>query len=112
MEDHIFSLRYGISGLCVLLTIMVLMRVAEFVWKLYEKKESLSESAVINLSRVVQENTIALQMLDLRLKNIEASISELPKIKNDLRRFFSAVKEIAGERWPEIRDELMKDGFN
>jgi hypothetical protein len=111
MED-LFSLKYGIGGICVLLTLMVLVRVAEFVYSLHEKRESLSENAITELTKAVQENTFAVKMLDARIATVETSMSELPKLKNDLRRSFCAVKEIAGDDWPRIRDVIMKDGYN
>src|ERR1700689_4714361 len=110
--DKIFSLEYGVGGVCVLLTIMVLMKVGEFVWSVREKRESLSESAITELTKAVQQNTVALQFLEMRLKALELSVTEFPKLKNDIRRFYTAMKEIAGERWADIRDEIMKDGFN
>lgn len=113
--EKLFSLEYGIGGVCVLLTLMVLLRVGEFVWKIVERKEKVSEKTIENLIRSVQDNTVALQFLDARfdqrLKNIEASIAELPKLKTDLRRFYAAMKEIAGDKWPAIREEITKDGF-
>lgn len=110
--EKLFSLEYGIGGVCVLLTIMVLIKVGEFVWAIREKKEILSDNVLTELNKTVQSNTIALQMLELRLRNIETTIADIPKLRNDLRRFYSAIKEMAGEKWPKVRDEIMKDGFN
>lgn len=110
MEDF-FSLKYGVAGICVLLTIMTLFRVAEFLWKLREKKEMSSDIAMVDLTKAVQECTLSIKMLDLRLKAIETANSEFPKLRNDLRRVYTAMKEIAGEKWPRVRDEIMKDGF-
>lgn len=110
--EHLFTLEYGIGGACVLLTLTILMKVGEFLWKLKEQKDHLSEATMQSLIRAVQENTGAMQLLEHRLRTLEANMSEVPKLKTDLRRFYAAVKEIAGERWPAIRDEIVKDGFD
>lgn len=111
MEDAL-SLKYGVGGLCVLLTIMVLLKVAEFAWKTKEEREQLSEKTVRELTKAVQENTIATQFLELRMKTLEGTFSEVPKLRNDLRRFYGAIKSLAGDRWLEIREEIMKDEFS
>lgn len=38
-----------------------------------------------------------------------ALISEVKKLRKDLRRFYTAIKLLAGEKWPEIRKELMEE---
>lgn len=111
--ENLFSLEYGVGGACVLLTIMILIKVAEFLWKLREKRETVSEQAIKALTKAVQENTIANQFLELRMKTLEGTISEVPKMRNDLRRFYAAIKELAGpDKWLEIRDQIMKDDFS
>jgi hypothetical protein len=110
MED-LFSSKYGIAGICVLLTIQILVKVGEFLWDVKKEKEALSDNSVQLLTKAVEENTTATKHLDSRLGNLEKSVSELPKFKTDIRRFYAAIKEVAGDKWPAIRDEIMKDDF-
>lgn len=93
--DKLFTLEYGIGGVCVLLTIQVLVRVAEFVMKTRAQKEELSEKTV--------------KELVLAVKTLETTVADLPKFKTDIRRFYAAIKHVSGDRWPAIRDEIMKD---
>lgn len=109
--EGILSLKYGIGGLCVLFTLSVFVRVGEFLWKIREKKETISESAIKDLTHAVQQNTAATQHLDRRLEKLEGMASDMPKFKTDMRRFYVAIKEVAGDKWPRIRDEIMKDEF-
>lgn len=109
--EKAFSLEYGIGGLCVLFTLMVMLKVGEFLWKLREKKETLSEAAVKDLTLAMQANTAATQHLDHRLQQIEKMVVDVPKFKTDLRRFYTALKILGGDRWPQVRDEIMKDEF-
>lgn len=110
MED-VFSLKYGVGGLCALLTLLVVLKAGEIVLAFQKKKEALSESAIKDLTIAVQQNTAATQHLDRRLEKLEGVAAELPKFKLDIRRFYSALKVIAGDKWPRIRDEIMKDDF-
>lgn len=110
--EKLFSLEYGIAGACVLLTLMIFLKVGEFLWHLKEVRENISEQTTKELIAAVQQNTVATQLLEHRLLVMEEAISEVPKLKTDLRRFYSAIKEIAGDKWPAIRDEIVKDGFD
>ena len=109
------SLEHGVAGVCILLTIMILGKAGEFVWKVYaertKEKTSLTESTVQKLTEAVQQSTVASQQLEARLKHLEQSASDFPKLKLDVRRFYAAIKEVAGDRWPAIRDEILKDEF-
>lgn len=93
--EKLFTLEYGIGGVCVLLTIQVLVRVAEFVMKARAKKEEVSEKTVEELVQAVRD--------------LKATVADLPKFKTDIRRFYAAIKHVSGDRWPAIRDEIMKD---
>lgn len=110
--EKMLSLEYGVGGACVLLTLMVLLKVGEFLWKLKEKKDSLSEAAIRDLTAAVESSTAATKHLDSRLQHLEKAIAEIPKFKTDIRRFYAAIKEVAGDKWPSIRDEIMKDEFS
>lgn len=109
------SLENGVAGVCVLLTILVLWKVFEFVWKMYteraKEKTVLSDETVKKLTAAVEESTKASQQLEARLKHLEQSAADFPKLKLDVRRFYAAIKEVAGDRWPAIRDEILKDEF-
>jgi hypothetical protein len=88
------------------------MKVAEFLWKTHQEKQAVTEETTKFLIKTVQENTVTMQLLEHRLRSLEMSFSELPKLKVDIRRSFTAIKSLAGNRWPSIRDELMKDGLH
>ncbi len=107
--EKLFSLEYGIGGICVILTLMTLMKVGEFLWKLREKKESVSEETLKKLVQSVEQNSAAMAILTLRLRTLEDVISDFPKIKIDIRRSFAALKELAGDEWPKIREEIVKE---
>lgn len=101
MED-LFSLKYGIAGVCILLTLQSLMKMAEFLWGLREKKDSVSEAAIKELTLAMEANTKEIHLL-------KTAVGELPKFKKDVRRFYTAIKTLAGDEWPDIRKELLED---
>lgn len=96
-------------AVCVLLSFQVLAGVVKFLWGLKEKKDQLSEQSVQKLALSMEQNTEAVGHLEGRLKSLESSLAEIPKIKIDLRRYYLALKMIAGEDWPAVREEITKD---
>lgn len=109
--EKFLSLEYGVAGICVMLTILVLTNVAKFVWSLAKEKEKLSETTIKELIAAVEKSTATIKHLDDRLVSLEKAVAELPKFKTDIRRFYAAIKEVSGDRWPKIRDEILKDEF-
>ncbi len=111
--EKLLDLKDGVAGLlvsiCVLLSLQLVFRTGMFLWALREKKESASENAIKELTAVVRLNTVATEHLDARLGEIENTLSELPKFKLDMRRMFTAIKLIAGEKWPQIRKEIEEE---
>lgn len=103
--------RYGIAGVCILLTLMLFAHVGEFLWKIQQKKSTATDEAIEQLTTAVEENTCAHKSLQNRIIHLESTIAELPKFKTDVRRFYAAIKELSGDEWPRIRDEILKDEF-
>lgn len=102
MFDGAFDLKYGVAGVCVLLTLFILLEVFKFLWSLREKKDSVSDRELSKLTAAMKEATAS-------IKHLELSMGELQKLKIDIRRFYTAVKAIAGPKWPEIRDEILAE---
>lgn len=103
MEDAL-NLKYGLAGVCVLLTLYILLQVVKFVYDLKEEKQSVSE-------KTTKENTDAIRDLTLKMASIQDLIAEFPKHKKDVKRFYIAIKSLAGDKWSAIRDEILEDDF-
>lgn len=108
MDEAFFS-KYGLAGILILLTLNVLVKVGAFIMKQKEKKDSLSEDTIKQLLNSVQQSTIAIAHLEMRLKTFEQNLNDLPKFKTDIRRFYTAMKVLSGEKWPDIRKEIIED---
>ena len=96
----------GLAGLlasvCVLLALQLLFKVGEFLWNMKREKDKVSETTVAKLVEAVRD-------LECEIKKATTAVSELPKLKLDLRRLYLAAKILAGDRWPEVRDEFMNE---
>jgi hypothetical protein len=115
MEKLLLSLSNssGLAGLlasiCVLMTCRFLFSLGEFVWKIKKEKDQLSEKTILELVAAMKANTESLKTLDHEMKALKDAFAEVPKLKLDLRRLFSATKMLAGDQWSDIRDEIMRD---
>jgi hypothetical protein len=86
-----------------LLTLIAVFMCASFIRgcfeifiKLKKEKESASEAAILALTEEVKRNTLAMEHLD-------------DKLSLDIRRMFSALKLLAGDRWQQIRKDIMEN---
>lgn len=71
----------GISGLlaslCVLLSLQIVIKVGDFLWKLQKEKFQISEETVKKLSSSMEQNTKAISYLEGRLKSLEHTILKI-----------------------------------
>lgn len=109
MNSAEFFSKYGFAGVIVLLAIRIVISVGEFLWRLHEKKNQVCETTIERLTESVKKNTIAIEVLTREIEKLEIPVKEVPKLKTDIRRFYLAVKAIAGDRWNQIRDEVLRD---
>lgn len=98
-----------LAAIAVTLCLHLLAKIGEFLWKLREKRDSLTESGIEKLSSAVQLNTNASEKLEHRIKALEHTFTDLGKAKLDMRRLYAAVKQLAGDKWPEIRRHIMEE---
>lgn len=112
--SQFLNLKDGVSGLlaslCVILSLSLLTRVGEFLWRIKEKKEMASDASIKELTDVVRDNTTATEHLEHRLTALEQSLMELPKVKSKLQKLFAAIKHMAGDEWHKIRGMIEDEG--
>lgn len=96
------SLGYGVGGICVLLTLNILVKVAQFLIEHQKRKAQVTEATVRELVEAVKK-------LEFRMIELNVSFDQMTKLKTDMVRSFTALKNLAGDRWPAIREEIMKD---
>lgn len=103
------DLAHGASGLltsiCAILLVFLLLKVAEFLLKFREKKDSTTDIAIHELTAGLSRNTQEIHKLNV-------FFSEYPKMKLDVRRLYLAIKIVSGDKWPAIRKEIMDEDIS
>lgn len=61
------------------------------------------------LWQVLRKKTDGYDMLAPRITAMERDMGEILKFKNDFNKLFSALKYLAGDKWPKIREKLKQD---
>ncbi len=74
-----------------------------------EKKDKITDEMLQKVVEGLAINTHATDRNSLTIAQLEKAFSDLPKLKLDLRRAFTALRMTAGDRWPEIRENIMED---
>lgn len=100
-----------LAGLIVVLCLHLLTKLGHFIWEFFNKKQEVTEDAIKNLTSVLSANTAATHSLEERLRVIDDELKELSKFKIDVRLLISAIKELAGDKWPDIRKIIIEDKF-
>lgn len=98
-----------LASICLLLAFHLLVKVGEFLWNLKREKDSFSEKSIHHLAISMEANTKAIGHLQGELKNLERSLMEIPKFKLDMRRLYFAVKVLAGDKWHQLRDDMLAE---
>lgn len=100
--SHANSVPTLLAAICVIGTLHLVFKLAEFTWKMIEKRSEISESTMKSLVSSVQR-------LDSTIRQIEKDLTDIPKFKKDIERCFRAMKLLAGDKWPEIRRSLSEE---
>lgn len=111
--EELIDTKHGIGTLLATIALVICMqlvlKVGEFLWEIFKKKSEVTEDGIEKLTGSINQNTRAVEELKFQLTQIEKEVIGLPKMKEDLNRNFTAIKILAGERWPEIRAIILPD---
>jgi hypothetical protein len=83
-----------ITALCVIL-------VANLLWDIFKKRNSTIDTDLKELIK----NTMRLQF---EMTQVLHQTEQIDKMKTDLRRIFTMMRFMAGDKWPKLR-EIMDD---
>lgn len=107
--------KHGIEGLVIILCVHLVFNVGKFVFHLFDKKRADTEKAtdhkITKLDLTLQQFDGAVRELRVQIGLLEKELIEVHKFKSDSQKLFSAVKILAGKRWPEVRKALLEDGL-
>lgn len=100
-----------LAGIAVVLSLQLVVRVGQFVFDLVKRKSESSDSKIVEMATMLQQNTVAVNELRSLIRGLERELSEIHKYRMDTQKLFSAVKLMAGKKWPEIRKAMEDDIF-
>lgn len=98
-----------LAGIAVVLCLHLIFKVGEFLWNMLKKKSELSDLSVERLTNALKVNTSAVEKLEHEINRVKQDLSQIPHLKRSLNRAFSAIKMMAGEEWPKIREGIVDD---
>ncbi len=101
-----------LATIVVILSLNLLFKVGTFAFQLVQKKQQVSEEAMEANTKAIEGLDSTMQKIELRLESVEASLSENPKMKTDLRRCFMAMKIIAGDDWAKVSKIITDDEYH
>lgn len=90
-----------VAGLIVILALHLLLSIGKLAFEVVRKKGEISERAMDGVSR-----------LETRMMAVERDLNEVLKLRHDFRKLFSAIKVIAGDKWPDIKKQIKEDDLN
>jgi hypothetical protein len=82
-----------LACLIIILCLHLILKIGEMFYKNYEKKTEL------------------MGKLEPRLMAIERDMNEILKFRKDFNNLFMALKYVAGDKWPEIREKIKQDSL-
>jgi hypothetical protein len=87
-----------LAGIAIVLCLHLLLKIGEVVMESIKKKGEHTD-----------QNRVDIIKLEYHFKELNGKLDRLLKIDTDVRRAFTGVRLLAGEKWPEIRKEIMHD---
>ncbi len=111
--ENLLESQHGIAAIlasiAVLLCLHFLKGVGEFLFELFKKKAEDTGKEITQISLALNQNTQAVRDLRIQIGVLERELVEVHKFKSDSQKLFSAIKIIAGKRWPDVRKAMEED---
>jgi uncharacterized protein YlxW (UPF0749 family) len=95
-----------LASIAVVLSLHLVVTLGKFAFDVFKKKSEKSDQEITEISLALNRNTDAVRQLQVQISVLEQELKEVRKFKLDTQRLFSAVKIMAGKKWPEIRKAL------
>ncbi len=107
--DALLDSQHGLTtllaGLIVILTLHVFLIIAKFIFELARKKTE-------DYTNALKTTSDSIQKMESRIMTVERDLNEVLKFRQDFRRLFTAIKVLAGDKWPEVRKKIMEDDLS
>lgn len=103
------GISYFMVGAIVLLALNIFARVGEFLWNLATHKSKSTDTEISKIDLALTQNTQAVREVRIQIGMLERELNEVRKLNADIQKLFSALKIMAGKRWPEVRKAMEDD---
>lgn len=110
MEALIES-QHGVTALIIILALHLVAKMGEFLFHLLKKKTEGSDHQITRLDLALTQNTQVVRELRIQIQQLERELGDVHKLNADIQKLFSAVKYMAGKKWPEIHKKLTQDNL-
>ena len=108
--EHFVDSEHGASvmlaGLVVLLALHLIAKVGEFLWELLKNKDEKKDRDLTEVSLALQANSEAVRELRVQIGILQVELTKVSEVHHHTQKLFSAVKYLAGPKWPRIRKHL------
>jgi hypothetical protein len=109
-----------LAGVIVLLALNLITRIGEFVFKMLQKKSQTTDEQIARIARLMDDhtmknsmaltqNTDAVRELRVQISVLQQELGDVKKFKSDSDMLLSAVKILAGQKWPRVRKAIEDD---
>lgn len=98
-----------LGTIAVFMCLHLVLGTGRFLFELFRKKAESSEQKVSEISMALRQNTEAVRELRVQISVFEQELRALKSLKVDTEQMTSAIKFLAGKRWPSIRKAIEAD---
>ena len=104
LDGHSFN--SFMVAVVVLLALNLVARIGQFLWNLATHKSKTTDGEISKIDLALTQNTQAVRELRIQVQLLERELGEVHKFKSDSQKLFSAIKIMAGKRWPEVQHQV------
>ncbi len=92
-----------------LLLLQLIVAIGKFLWELLKKKTDDAQQQMSRIELALQQNTQAVRDIRIQMGVLDRDLSKVHDLSKDIQNISSAVKYMAGKRWPAIRKAVADD---
>lgn len=89
--------------------IYMVFKVFTFVYEIIKEKQKDAEKDTTNLEDLLAKNITVVRQLESDIKMVQDTLAQIPKLQKDLRRYYTAIKYLAGNDWPTISKVIVEE---
>ncbi len=101
-----------LASLVVILALNFFAKIGEFVFNMFKKKSEGVDQEITKIDISLTQNTQVMRELRIQVQQLERELSDVHKLNADIQKLFSALKYLAGKKWPEVKKVMAEDALS